>query len=326
MIGHNEGVVFDFHGTPESQRKTDEEKLRSSSGKSTAARVASSLIGEAMGKLVTLDATKRGLEEFCADRNNLVAILDERIRGALSMNTHGLSVEELPYFVSSGQGKVRSKAATNVPTLNWLLPAITTGEDPLDDPNDPNLRREGARVRMVSLTVPPADRGGIFNRVKGTPEQIAPKSMKLMKLVEATITDNYGVAMPAYLAKLVPKRAELEPVIKKVVEAFVVQVVGANTTGWERRFAEKFGVVLAAAILLARFDVAPWSEDRAHEAIANLYVLSRAASISQSEATDRFLKRIRKLAEDEERFKPLDKGEAVSLAARKKLFGRWTYL
>jgi hypothetical protein len=62
---------------------------------------------------------------------------------------------------------------------------------------------------MISMPVPSGKKGGIFNRLKGSPAEIAAKSKKLARQAEETIAANYGVAMPAYLSEVVAKRSTL---------------------------------------------------------------------------------------------------------------------
>jgi hypothetical protein len=108
------------------------------------------------------------------------------------------------------------------------------------------------------------------------------------------------------------------------MDKFVVWV-GANSDPWERRLAEKFGIVLAGAILASEFGIAPWTEKRAANAIGAIYRLSRGALASGSEATDaligilgitvRELDRLVEIFELSERFKGLrDPSAAITWA------------
>jgi hypothetical protein len=177
---------------------------------------------------------------------------------------------------------VRSNKATRDSDLQnrtWRLNAISNGENPLGP------RREGEEVRMPAIPVSPGSRGGIFNRAKDISDDILPECKKLARQVEDTIALNYGWAMPEYLGKLVPRRQELEPRVRRIVDNFVSDL-GADSDPWERRFATKFGLALAAAILLTEFDIAPWTRKRARVAITAIYKRARTALVSPNEATD----------------------------------------
>lgn len=138
------------------------------------------------------------------------------------------------------------------------MPVITTGEDELDSSKE--VRKEGAKARMVAISFAPTWQGGTFARVTDPAART-----KLARTVEETISANYGVAMPAYLERLCKDYNTLAPDIRKIIDDFVESVGAANDTG-ERRYAEKFGMPLAGALLLARYGIAPWTEDRARDA------------------------------------------------------------
>ena len=57
---------------------------------------------------------------------------------------------------------------------------------------------------MIPVPIPPGRRGGIFNRMNGTPSQKVKLGRKLARHVEETIAANFGVVMPEYLRHLVP--------------------------------------------------------------------------------------------------------------------------
>ena len=168
---------------------------------------------------------------------------------------------------------------------------------------------EGSQVRMAPIPVPPGGDGGIFNRLDGSREAIIGKAHLLVREVEETLAENYGVAMPAYLRKLVPKRSCLARRVRRIMDKFV-EKVGAGSDPWERRFAEKFGIVLAGAIFACEFGVAPWTKGRARSAVRAIYRRSRAALASVSEVTDALVGKVRRaIATD--RFPRLDKGQIM---------------
>jgi putative DNA primase/helicase len=181
-------------------------------------------------------------------------------------------------------------------------------EKPLDDPKNESARMEGAQVRMAPIPVPPGADGGIINRLDGSREKIVEAHL-LVREVEATLAENYGVAMPAYLEKLWPQRSSLAPRVPRIIDNFVKRV-GAASEPWERRFAEKFGIVLAGAIFASEFGVAPWTKKRAWSAVRAIYRRSRAALASAGEMTDALVSKIRK-ALTAGRFPRLDKGQLM---------------
>ena len=158
LAGEQEGVVF--HYQPQnSAPETKDSKTKSSSGKTLAARVAVSTIGRAKKTdLLSFAVTDRGLEDYCFSHSNLIGVLDEEGR-ALSGTGRYIKPSQLPYQLTSGRGTYRSQKAVRDPdlqNLTWLLPFISTGEKPLDDPKNKSARMEGAQVRMAPIPVPPA--------------------------------------------------------------------------------------------------------------------------------------------------------------------------
>ena len=99
---------------------------------------------------------------------------------------------------------------------------IATGEHPLD--GNEVKRNEGAQVRTIGIPVASGRRGGIFNRVKDAPEKRAKICTALAQSVEDTIANNYGVAMPAFLAHIVPRKNDLSEPVRAMVSESVVWV------------------------------------------------------------------------------------------------------
>ena len=119
------------------------------------------------------------------------------------------------------------------------------------------------------------------------------------------------MALPRYIRKLVAERATLGSRIRQLVETFV-QTVNADQDPWERRFAEKFGLVFAAAILLSQFGIAPWTKKRARIAITAIYKRARGASSSFDEAANALVGKLLKHIKKDNRFPVIKKGETLA--------------
>jgi putative DNA primase/helicase len=322
LVGDDEGGIF--HLQPESRVDlgNSQRKVRSSSGKTLAARVGMSTMGRCRkSDLITFAVTARGVEDYCFAHNHLAAVFDEEGR-ALTAG-QGVKSKDLPYLVTSGVGKVRSKKATqdpNLKNLRWSLTALSTGENPLDGPGKKTARPEGAQARMIPAPVPPGDEGGIFNRVEASDSEMAKKCADLARQVETTIEANYGVLMPKYLRKLVAERPALDQRVRRLVDRFV-RKVKADQDPWERRFAAKFGLALAAAVFLSEFKLAPWTEKRARKAITAIYKKARAVSVSADEAADNLINILRELVKAGERFPKLKKVEKLDAQQASRAWG-----
>ena len=84
---------------------------------------------------------------------------------------------------------------------------------------------------MAPIPVPAGVDGGIFNRLEGSCEAIVEKAHLLFREVEITLAENYGVAMPAYLDKLWPRRSSLPSRIRRIIDKFVKKVGPISTPG-----------------------------------------------------------------------------------------------
>jgi hypothetical protein len=311
-IGQNEGAIYHLQPEHRAHPSNSGLKVRSSSGKTLAARAGLSEIGRCRkNDLVTFAATDRAVEDYCYAHNHLLGVFDEEGRGLSTVNN--VKQAALPYLVTSGVGKLRSKKAmqdADLQNLRWALQVLSTGENPLDDPTKQARRPEGAQVRMIPIPVPPGGKGGIFNRVEGSHSTMRRKCRELASRIETTIESNFGVIMPEYLQKLVLERPMLGSRVRKLMDTFVKKM-HADQDPWERRFAEKFGIVFAAAILLSEFGVAPWNKKRARIAITAIYKRARGASVSVDEAADAFVRKLRKLVKKGKRFPKVRKGRAL---------------
>lgn len=314
IASNPEPAIYHFEGAR--QPPGDKRIWKSSSGKSLCARAAQSMFGAcARTDLFGFNMTALAVEETCFSCNNLVVILDEE-GTAGEGNGAAVDPKMLPYRIIGGQGKKRSKAYSNSHGLSnrsWVVPVITTAEDELD--SGKSKRKEGARVRMVSVPFPPTWQGGTFHTVKGESER-----NKLLDQVATTIAINHGVAMPEFLKYLVKDRATLAADILKLRDSFVKDVVPTGDN-WERRYAEKFGIVLAAARLLVRYGIAPWNEERAVTAVTNLYRVSRSQTASVPESTTALLEKLSRLVAAKKRFPRVGKGEALDNNQRAKVWG-----
>lgn len=310
IIGQDEGAIFHLHGI-EANSRTKGKKTKSSSGKTLSARSGISVVGRCRkNDLASFAITERAVEDFCFSHNHLTVALDEEGRGSDGGSSSKIKSVQLPYLIASGRGTVRSIKAMqdqSLQNLSWALLALSTGENPLDGLSGSIPRSEGAQTRMIGIPVPAGHDGGIFNRSSGTPQEISTKCRELARQVEQTICENYGVAMPEYLRRLIPKKESLGPFVQRIIDKFVKRV-GADTDPWERRFAEKFGLVLAGAILMSGYGIGPWTKKRARNAIAKIYKVARSTTISTHDATDKLLRRLRRLVKEGTRFPLIKKG------------------
>jgi hypothetical protein len=311
LVGETEGAIFHFHGGT-SKGINPIRREASSGGKTLAARASASAMGAcAENDLFTFGMTRRAFEDYCHLRNNLTAYFDEQGR-SINSGQH-INIRDLPYALASGRGAVRSNKAArdpDLPNLTWSLFAISTGEQPLDGPGAGGSRAEGAQVRMIPLLVPPGSEGGIFNRIKGSSDEVARIGKALARKVNTTVRSNYGHAIRAYLDHIVPNKDRFGRRTRRIVDQFV-QRVAENGDPWDQRLAEKFGFVLAAAIFLSELGIAPWTRKQARRAVRRMYDVARrslATALPMEQVIDKIVDRILTLVKKGKRFPDLGSG------------------
>jgi len=314
IIGNPEPAIYHFQGAI--KPPGDTRIFKSSSGKTLTAQGGQSMIGSCgRTELFGFNTTATALEETCFSCNNLLVVLDEQ-GTAGEGDGKALDPKSIPYRIIGGQGKRRSKAyaaSHGLANRSWLVPVITTSEDELDPKG--TVRNEGAQARMVPIPFPPTCDGGTF-----CTNDDADERNRLAKAVVDTIASNYGWAMPEFLRHLVKDRTTLAADILKLRDDFVKDV-GATGNIWEKRYAEKFGMVLAAARLLLRYGIAPWTDERAVTAVTNLYKASRSLTVSVPQATDALLEKLRKEVAAKKRFPRVSKGQSLSADQKKEVWG-----
>jgi hypothetical protein len=315
IIGKAESAIYHYQGAIMPPDATG--VWKSSSGKTLTARCGQSMFGECSSiALFGFNMTELALEETCFSCNNLLVVLDEQGTAGEGGGPNMIDAKVLPYRIIGGQGRRRSKhysISQGLPNRSWVVPVITTAEDELDQGK--SKRKEGAQVRMVPIPFPPTKDGGTFISAASSEER-----NRLALEVETTLAANYGVGMPVFLGHLVKDRAVLAADILGIRDDFVKNV-GATDNNWEKRYAEKFGMPLAGALLLVRYGIAPWTEERAITAITNLYKASRSLTVSVPQATDALLTRLRKLVAAKKHFPKVSKGETLTKAQKKEFWG-----
>ena len=321
LIGEDEGCILHHHGI----EAANAEKAASSSGKTLLTMVAASMTGRCgRTDLITFGISETALCDLCFARNNLGVELDEEGRSLDSGKSPRVKADQLSYLIPSGRGGVRSNYVTRRADLKnrtWLTNAISSGETPLDANRDRQARTEGSQVRMIGLPVPPGANGGIFNRVKEQGKRRTKRCKKLAEHVEATTAANHGVAFPAFVHAIMPRRATLGGQLNEQIAEFI-SGVGADANPWERRFARKLAIAGVAAVLLSELGIAPWTKKRARRAFRRLYGKARKAAATVDEIAENVTGRIRQLLSDGS-YPKVRKGKALSprnLARAKKGF------
>lgn len=291
-LRYDEGVIFHLYG-------------QTTTGKSTALMAAQSVYeGADRNRLRTFDLTPRALEEEAAACNDGLLVLDEagRINGEVSKAKY---FGALAFLGAGGQGRQRSKKAVedaNLQNVRFLLVGLSNGEEPLDDPRTP--RRGGEQVRLISVPVPAPEKGGVFDL-----ERDGETRRELADEAGAVCGAHHGMAIKRFVWTFVhdPESAGRG---MDYVDKFLHWAV-PHPHPFAERFARKFAVVFAAAMLADDFGIAPWSRKEGTKAIRKVFrVAWEEVRPPEVEAED-LIQRLAKEAENEDRFPVVERGEEL---------------
>lgn len=297
LVSPNGGATFYLWGS-------------STTGKTLAQRVLVSISRRALeNDLMTFDHTERKLEEEAAAYNGQVMVLNEGEHLEDAPESRAARMRQIAYTVAGGVGRQRSKAATSNPDLKnktWVIFCLGSGETTAKNP----LRKKGEEIRLIDLPVPEPHLGGMFD-VHG-PDVNDPRraSAKLAKAVEQTITDNYGVALGPFMEAICADREATIARVKRNMALFM-RNVAATADPRARRMVEKFAIVYAGAIEACRFGVAPWTEQRARDAIAHVCRVALRRIEGDSASVENAIKRLRETVRDPKRFPKIERGDEL---------------
>lgn len=226
----------------------------SSTGKTTALRVASSVWG-GIDYLQRWRATDNGLEGLAAQHSDCLLVLDE-----LSQ-VDPKSAGEVAYMLANGTGKVRSvRTGAMRDTATWRLLFLSSGEAGLTEHMALAGRKPkaGQEIRLLDI---PADAGkgfGIFDTLHEHTGGAA-----FSKVLSDAVSKNYGVASIAFLTRLVDELDRVSSYVKKVQKQFTDKHLNGDAGGQANRAALRFALIAAAGEIATVWDVTGWNKGEA---------------------------------------------------------------
>ena len=280
----SEGAIFNFSGP-------------SSSGKTTSLLSAMSLAGSPE-RVGTFDSSKRGLGETASDTNDLPAAVDDTEKAAEEFVS---VLQDMVHMMTGGRSRKISRGVQSFPPLRWNTTSfLTSSPRPiyhLAEENGWQMSRDD-QVRLFDIDVPGPDRGGIFDRIKGSRKKRSKRSRKLIALVERSYSNHQGHTIPEWVLFLMQEDRSAE--ISKLIKAFLDHVA-SGLDGWEVRFARKFAVVYAATMLGVRAGILPWPSDLPLQVVTKCYRDARRAARTEDERASEAIKQLYKLLNEEGR-------------------------
>lgn len=211
---------------------------RTSTGKTTALRVAASVWGCADDRMPdslinSWDATRVWIERASAMLNGLPLILDDTKRAKRPEQ-----VASTLYDVANGRGKGRGSLKGTQRITRWRTVLLSTGEAPATGFTEDG----GTRTRCVEIIRPPFG--------KDTNE-----TAQIVRALNRAMVDNYGHAGPLFVQWLLKNRKEW-PQYARAYRDFVREFDGQS--GAASRMAEHLALFKIVAILLFDAGLVPW--------------------------------------------------------------------
>jgi putative DNA primase/helicase len=223
----------------------------SSTGKTTALRVAASVYGGAEF-LQRWRATANGLEALAALRCDSLLILDELAQ------VEAKEAGEIAYMLANGTGKARATRNGNARSSHeWRILLLSAGEVGLAQHMNEGGKKikAGQEVRLVDIPAD-AEKGlGMFENLHDMESGAA-----LSRMLHDATTNYYGCPALYFLEAItLPSNFTLiPPMLKKLRDQFVKENLPLNASGQVHRVCERFALIAAAGEIASHFGITGW--------------------------------------------------------------------
>lgn len=231
----------------------------SSEGKTTALRLAASVMGDPTTTVKTFDATANAIEGAAALANDATLVNDEI--GQADPSTIGGIIYKVTSGIGRGRADQRGEARTR---KNWRVQLLTSGETDLET----MLRGIGKRpaagqsLRLANVQASPENGHGIYETLHDFPTGAA-----LSDHIRQAASQYHGSLFRAFLEKLTADLNSdpdgLRQLLQSLVKNFVQQVAPPGSDGQVIRVATRFGILAAAGEYAADRGVLQWPEGQA---------------------------------------------------------------
>lgn len=217
----------------------------SSSGKSLAQLIGSSVWGDPGIFAASWDMTKGGLEIEASSRNDTMLPLDEIKRADPKR------VQEMAYSLANGQGKgtmTRDREARG--KLSWRLLALSSGERSLSEHAaiSGNAAHAGAELRMVDVNAGTRTHRA-FDELHGL------EGADFHRVLTVAVGANHGHIGPAFVEKLLA--SDDRPGLLEDFAGIRAQFSEDNAQAG--RVADRFAVIALAGEMAIAYGLLPWA-------------------------------------------------------------------
>ncbi len=223
----------------------------SSSGKTTALKLAASVWGNPNAYPRLWRATANGLEGLAALHNDGLLILDELSQ--IDPKEAG----EAAYLLANGQGKARaSRTGAARQSARWRLLFLSAGEESLTALMARAGRKAnaGQEIRLADID---ADAGAGMGAFEVLHDQPSPAALALA--VKDAAIRHHGAVGLAWLRCIVAERATLADSIEEGIKRFVESVAPKDAAGQVLRVARRFALVAVAGELATHYQLTGWA-------------------------------------------------------------------
>ncbi len=252
----------------------------SSTGKTTALRVAASVYG-APDYLHRWRATTNGIEALAMLHSDSLLILDELAQ------VDPKEAGEIAYMLANGSGKARAaKTGAIRPLYEWRLLFLSAGEVGLAQHMSEvgKKTKAGQEVRLVDIPIDTGSGHGIFETLNGFESSTA-----LSKALSEAASLYYGTPAITFLETITQSSnlKTISTLIRQLCKQFINKNLPANAGGQVHRVCERFALIAAAGELATLYGITGWEIDEALNAVIQCFKvwLDHRGSIGNQEHT-----------------------------------------
>ena len=281
----------------------------SSSGKSTALRVAASVVGPPEYAR-EWRSTANGLEGVAVLHNDATLILDELAQ--IDPKQAG----DAAYLLANGNGKSRANRAGEArAAARWRVLILSAGEVGLAQhmAEVGKQARAGQAVRLADVPAEAEGGHGVFERLHDAGDGAA-----LSALLKDAAARTYGAPWPLWMDYLTQQDSPtLTAQLRESSDRFIATYVPDDASGEVRRVAERFAVVAFAGEMasVCRHRLTGWPKGEATRGVATCFQawMHRRGGAGSAD-TDALLSRVRAFfeAHGQSRLEPLNSMQAAS--------------
>ena len=226
----------------------------SSTGKSTALKMASSVWGNPEQYGREWRTTDNALEGLAALHNDGLLVLDEL--NQCDPRVIGAAV----YMLANGQGKARmQKTGSSRPVTKWRVLFLSAGEESLSALMQQAGKRTnaGQEIRLAEI---PADAGqgmGMFEHI-----HTASSPQAFSDQIKDATQRYYGTAGQAFLDYVTRNRLQVTEQARQYMQAFMLHVP-TQATGQAHRVASRFALIAAGGEIATDAGITGWTAGQA---------------------------------------------------------------